>query len=396
MEIDMSTNGRNGQVVADPVPFARSYQLEALEAALKQNTIVFFETGTGKTLIAIMLLQLCPPPQKAFTIYCCFFGPDCCPGHPSMYSFKIIHVILPVGEVVAKHTDLKVGEYYGEMGVDYWDAATWKDEKDKYEVLVMTPQILLNALRRRFLRLDQVKVLIFDECHNARGKHPYACIMTEFYHRELASSTLQLPRVFGMTASPIKAKASSSAAAYWKQIKELETLMNSKDGTVCLHMLLRFCFNSVHSIFNPKMKIYSDMDAPRVTSECLTDDLINLRKKVLGDIIESLAGAIFVDSGYIMEVVFQCMRPLLEPLITPETLKLHPVRELNELCQREHYVLNKTIVCNRNGKACATVEVEASGVVYKETCSGADRKMAKRLACKAVLKSLKERMPTGQ
>lgn len=37
--------------------FVCSYQLEALEMALKDNTIVFFETGTGKTLIAIMLLR---------------------------------------------------------------------------------------------------------------------------------------------------------------------------------------------------------------------------------------------------------------------------------------------------------------------------------------------------
>lgn len=32
------------------------------------------------------------------------------------------------------HTDLKVGKYWGEMGVDYWDAATWKKEQDEYEV----------------------------------------------------------------------------------------------------------------------------------------------------------------------------------------------------------------------------------------------------------------------
>ncbi|KAL7160767.1 hypothetical protein ACSBR2_041423 [Camellia fascicularis] len=39
--------------------------------------------------------------------------------------------------------------------------------------------------------------------------------------------------------------------------------------------------------------------------------------KVLGDTIESLAGAILVDSRYNKEVVLQSIRPLLEPMITP-------------------------------------------------------------------------------
>lgn len=32
------------------------------------------------------------------------------------------------------HTDLKVGMFWGELGVDYWDAATWEQQVDKYEV----------------------------------------------------------------------------------------------------------------------------------------------------------------------------------------------------------------------------------------------------------------------
>lgn len=32
------------------------------------------------------------------------------------------------------HTDLKVGKYWGEMGVDYWDAATWQRQVDAHEV----------------------------------------------------------------------------------------------------------------------------------------------------------------------------------------------------------------------------------------------------------------------
>jgi len=37
---------------------------------------------------------------------------------------------------VKKHTDLKVGTYYGAIGVDFWDAATWKQEMEKHEVRI--------------------------------------------------------------------------------------------------------------------------------------------------------------------------------------------------------------------------------------------------------------------
>ncbi|XP_047956209.1 endoribonuclease Dicer homolog 2 isoform X1 [Salvia hispanica] len=257
----MAIDEGNQQLVADPLSFARSYQLEALEMALKDNTIVFFETGTGKTLIAIMLLRsyshLLRKPSP----------------HIAVFLVPTVVLVTQQSEVVALHTDLKVGKYYGEMGVDFWDEATWKQELDKYEVLVMTPQILLDALRHTFLRLDQIKVLIFDECHNARGKHQYACIMTEFYHRELARGR-QLPRVFGMTASPIKAKASSSEAA-WKQIHDLENLMHSKVFTCESDAIL----NRYLPFSTPKLKFYNKKNNPCTSFETVKEDLQKLAEK---------------------------------------------------------------------------------------------------------------------
>ncbi|KAK2990484.1 hypothetical protein RJ640_011651 [Escallonia rubra] len=99
--------------------------------------------------------------------------------------------------------------------------------------------------------------------------------------------------------------------------------------------------------------------------------------KVLGDVIESLAGAIFVDSGYNKETVFRGIGPLLEPMVTPETVRIHPVRELTELCQKEHYNMKKPYPSCDNGVKSMTVEVEANGIVYKVSCSAADKKMAK-------------------
>lgn len=45
------------------------------------------------------------------------------------------------------------------------------------QVLVMTPQILLDALRKGSVSMDIICMLILDECHRTTGNHPYAKIM---------------------------------------------------------------------------------------------------------------------------------------------------------------------------------------------------------------------------
>ncbi|XP_022864537.1 endoribonuclease Dicer homolog 2 isoform X3 [Olea europaea var. sylvestris] len=259
----MAIDGGNQQLAADSVPFARSYQLEALEKALKGNTIVFLETGSGKTLVAIMLLRsyahLLRKPSPFIAV---FLVPT-------------VVLVTQQGEAIAMHTDLKVGKYYGELGVDYWDAATWKHEMDEHEVLVMTPAILHAALSHRFLNIDWIKVLIFDECHNARGNHFYARIMREFYARRLNENALHLPRIFGMTASPIKAKSSCSATDYWKQIRQLENLMNSKVFTCESESVIAQCI----PFSTPKVKIYKHLDVPCDSVEGIASDLKRLIEK---------------------------------------------------------------------------------------------------------------------
>ncbi|CAH2078579.1 unnamed protein product [Thlaspi arvense] len=239
MDADEMESERADQVSACALPFARSYQVEALEKAIKQNTIVFLETGSGKTLIAIMLLRsyayLFRKPSPCFSV---FLVPQ-------------VVLVTQQGEALKMHTDLKVGMYWGDMGVDFWDSSRWKQEVDKYEVLVMTPAILLDALRHSFLKLNMIKVLIVDECHHAGGKHPYACIMREFYHKDLSSGISDVPRIFGMTASLVKTKG-AKLDSYWEKIHELETLMNSKVASV-LYLEFLFFFGTVP----PDIKVYT-------------------------------------------------------------------------------------------------------------------------------------------
>ncbi|XP_028758757.1 endoribonuclease Dicer homolog 2 [Neltuma alba] len=254
MEIDGS---------ADPLPFARSYQLEALEKAVGQNTIVYLETGSGKTLIAIMLLR-----SYAYLLR---------KPSPFVAVFLVPHVVLvkQQAEAVEMHTDLKVGMYWGDMGIDYWDATTWKVEMQKHEVLVMTPAILLSGLRHSFFKLNMIKVLIMDECHHARGRDPYACIMTEFYHPQLQSNSSELPRIFGMTASPIKSKGGNSELTLWKNIAELESLMHSKVYTCASESVLA----EFIPISTPKFKFYKHTGIPFNSFRCLADKLQLLKKQ---------------------------------------------------------------------------------------------------------------------
>ncbi|XP_019181103.1 PREDICTED: endoribonuclease Dicer homolog 2-like [Ipomoea nil] len=110
--------------------------------------------------------------------------------------------------------------------------------------------------------------------------------------------------------------------------------------------------------------------------------------KVLGDILESIAGAIYLDSGLKADVVFEKIRPLLEPMVTPESLRLNPVKELTELCQKRKYRMEAPVETYKNGEAYITLEVVANGAVHRGSSSARSKKTAMRLACKSVLKLL--------
>ncbi|CAF1940874.1 unnamed protein product [Brassica napus] len=297
-----------------------SYQVEALEKAMKRNTIVYLETGSGKTLIAIMLLRsyayLFRKPSPCFSV---FLVPQ-------------VVLVTQQAEALKRHTDLKVGMYWGSIGVDSWDAPTWKQEVDKYEVLVMTPAILLSALRHSFLTLNMIKVLIFDECHHARGNHAYACILKEFYHKELKSATSSVPRIFGMTASPVKTKG-ENLDSYWKKIHELESLMNSKVYTCeSESVLARFVPFST-----PSFKLYQHMEIPSSTRAGIVAELEKLAKEVY----------IFIEIGLYLHINDDNVLIAFQHLLALATLDLKSStvntikKRLSKICSSITYCLDE-------------------------------------------------------
>lgn len=108
--------------------------------------------------------------------------------------------------------------------------------------------------------------------------------------------------------------------------------------------------------------------------------------KVLADIVESIAGAVFVDSGYSSDRVWEVFKPLLEPLVSPETLELHPVTELQELCQKQGKDIeykNSWVGNMVRSQVLINGEVVGNGEHYQ-------KELAERVAAKDALDKLKK------
>lgn len=113
---------------------------------------------------------------------------------------------------------------------------------------------------------------------------------------------------------------------------------------------------------------------------------------MLADVIESIAGAILVDSGFDKDAVWESIRPLLEPLVTPDTIKYHPKRELEEICKRK-YSDPQYIVKYHDGVVSITIEVQVDRIRYSETRTGSNKDDAEKFAAKAILNKLKASVP---
>ncbi|KAL2483030.1 RNAse II-like 1 [Forsythia ovata] len=62
--------------------------------------------------------------------------------------------------------------------------------------------------------------------------------------------------------------------------------------------------------------------------------------KALADIVESLIGAIYIDSNSSMNITCQITKDLLQPVITRESVQTHPVTMLYEICQKNGRKVN--------------------------------------------------------
>lgn len=110
------------------------------------------------------------------------------------------------------------------MNTDLWTRKIWEKHLAENKVIVCTADVLLSCLMHGFITMRQINLLIFDEAHHTKKNHSYARIVKDYYKAESDKSIL--PRIFGMTASPVDAKVDVKQAAI-----ELENLLDSRIAT---------------------------------------------------------------------------------------------------------------------------------------------------------------------
>ncbi|KAL4890197.1 ATP-dependent helicase dcl1 [Aspergillus ambiguus] len=237
----------------------REYQIELFERAKTQNTIAVLDTGSGKTLIAVLLLKHIIHSELI----------DRADGKQPRISFFLVDSVTLAYQqvsVLRNNLDQDIALFTGAMGVDLWNKQTWEEHFQKNMVIVCTAEILNQCLLNAYISIQQINLLIFDEAHHTKKDHPYARVIRDSYLRVPPSSR---PRIFGMTASPIDTKGDVLKAA-----QDLENLLDSKIATTTNLTILR----QVISRPTEEVWIYDKLKPP------FTTDLYKIMESRFADI----------------------------------------------------------------------------------------------------------------
>jgi len=157
----------------------RKYQSTIYETCKKEDCLVILPTGTGKTLIAAMLTI------QRF----------------KKYPLQKILILAPTKPLIEQHFDSfkkNLPEDWADMQLftGKTPATKRKEIWETAEFVFSTPQCITNDIKKELYKLDEVSLLVVDECHRCLKNYAYNNI-AQRYKMQATN-----PRVLALTASP--------------------------------------------------------------------------------------------------------------------------------------------------------------------------------------------------
>lgn len=157
----------------------RSYQLEIADSASKKNTLVVLPTGSGKTLIGILvaLNRLEKFPDSKILL----MAPTRPLSNQHKETFKKITTIQDdeITVITGKIPPSKRADLY-----------------EQYKIIIATPQTIQNDLKCKRLNLQNFSLAIFDEAHRCVKEYAYPYVAKKYVLQS------KYPLILGLTASP--------------------------------------------------------------------------------------------------------------------------------------------------------------------------------------------------
>jgi len=178
----------------------REYQKQIFKTCKEKNCLVVLPTGIGKTLIALLLsihrLQQYPNSKILFLA----------PTRPlAQQHLHYFEKHLP--ELFA-YLELFTGKVKAEKRKKLWERA---------DIIFSTPQCIANDLKSNLYDLNNISLLIEDECHRCLKNYSYTYVAKKY--KEQASN----PRILGLTASPGHEKSKIKEICKNLNIEAVET-----------------------------------------------------------------------------------------------------------------------------------------------------------------------------
>ncbi|PVU98201.1 hypothetical protein BB561_000063 [Smittium simulii] len=199
----------------------RDFQKELLVKAKNSNSLIVLKTGSGKTLIATMLIEYAHLAQKNILSSQNSISKTTTDFKTILFVCNTNVLAHQQAEFIRSNTFRTVNYCNSKQNIAGKNFDGWQKLWKSADVHILTSQILLNCLRCGFISMKNISLMIFDECHHMRKNSSYNRIMKEFY--ELTETDLR-PQIFGMTASPVNANEVVMQA--------LERLEASADSTM--------------------------------------------------------------------------------------------------------------------------------------------------------------------
>jgi ERCC4-related helicase len=207
----------------------RDYQKAIFETCKEKDCLVILPTGTGKTLIAIMMAV------ERF----------------KKFPLEKIIILAPTRPLIEQHLESfkkNLPENWADMQL--FTGKTHADKRKKIwqtaEFIFSTPQCIANDLSKKLYSLEDVSLLIVDECHRCLKNYSYN-ILVQKYKNQAKNK-----RVIGLTASPGSDKKTISQVCENLGIEAVE--IRTRESVDVKPYLQELKFEKIEIEFPPELE----------------------------------------------------------------------------------------------------------------------------------------------